>query len=358
MPDRHKKVLIFALYIALGAAFLYFVLPRLLVIFLPFIIAYILAKMIEPLVHMLEGRFRIHRKVGSIIGLLIATGIIGLMISTLVMRIYDEIRGLIVNFPFIKANFIEYATFFINSGPGKSLPASMKDTIMDILGNMNGYIWTFMSPFTDNSFGIAKRVLSSVPSTLIFVIVTLFSTYLISSDNRNIYKGILSVMPEGFGEKMSRTKNTLTFALGAYLKAQLILMSLTFIQMCIWFLCLHVNYALAMAFITAIVDALPFLGTGTLLIPWAAFCFVTGNYSMGVALLIAYGVAFTIRQFLEPKLVSVQIGLHPLITIMSIYVGLTTFGFFGVVLGPVVAIIIVDIIKTSREARDANIDSK
>ena len=117
-------------------------------------------------------------------------------------------------------------------------------------------------------------------------------------------------------------------------------MSITFAQLFIWFLFIHADYALTLAVLIALVDALPFLGTSSVLIPWALFTFIQGDYRMGTILLLIAGICLSVRQLLEPKLVSMHIGLHPLVTLISMYVGLQVYGIVGIIIGPVIMIIL------------------
>ena len=103
------------------------------------------------------------------------------------------------------------------------------------------------------------------------------------------------------------------------------------------------GYALILGIAISIIDALPILGTGTVLIPWGLGAIFTGNVRLGLYLLILYGICFLVRQLLEPKIISGQIGLHPLVTLMTMYAGLRTIGLLGMIIGPVIALIIKNI---------------
>ena len=109
-----------------------------------------------------------------------------------------------------------------------------------------------------------------------------------------------------------------------------------------------------MAFITALVDAIPVLGTGTVLIPWSIFELISGNYTLAIGLFIMYIMAIVVRQFTEPRVVSAQIGLHPLITLTSMYAGLKAIGIFGMILGPVLTIIVIKSLEIERELDSSN----
>ena len=97
-----------------------------------------------------------------------------------------------------------------------------------------------------------------------------------------------------------------------------------------------------LAIVIAIVDVLPILGTGTVLIPWAIFAFVSSDIRLGIGLLVLYGVTLVVRQLVEPKIVGSTLGIHPLLTLASVYIGLELLGFIGIFAGPLVALFITD----------------
>ena len=99
-------------------------------------------------------------------------------------------------------------------------------------------------------------------------------------------------------------------------RAYAILLSITFVELLIGFSLLRVDYALRSALLTAMVDSLPVLGTGTVLIPWAAAMLILGNCPLGIGLLMLYAIITVVRQMLEPRVVGKQIGLYPLVTLV------------------------------------------
>ena len=105
-----------------------------------------------------------------------------------------------------------------------------------------------------------------------------------------------------------------------------------------------IKYSLLFAFLIAIIDALPVLGTGGVLIPWAVYSFLTNDIKMGISILVLYLVVLVIRQIVEPKVVGHQIGVYPLLTLTAMYAGLRLMGFAGLILGPITFLLIRNII--------------
>ena len=100
--------------------------------------------------------------------------------------------------------------------------------------------------------------------------------------------------------------------------------------------------------VIAVIDMLPLLGSGIVLLPWALVCFLGGDVKVGIALLVIWIIATVAHQLAEPKLLGKHIGLHPLATLMSVYIGAELFGFVGLIAGPLVAVAIKSILQTKR----------
>jgi len=198
--------------------------------------------------------------------------------------------------------------------------------------------------------GYAGRLVSAIPQALIFSIVTVFSAVYFCADYEKILsfiKSHLSGWPRAaLREMYGQTGRTLA----KYFKSYVIIFIFTFAELLVGFVILRQKYAFLLALITALVDILPVLGTGTVLIPWAIYLFASGDLRTAVGLLILYAVISVLRQVLEPKIVGAGIGMHPLLALVSMYVGLRLFGFFGMLLVPLVAVIVKNTIAAFRKA--------
>lgn len=187
----------------------------------------------------------------------------------------------------------------------------------------------------------AMAVAGWLPSAFIFLTVTLLSCYYFSADSGRIAASLsaaaVRLTPEGLRDRLPPLGRRLRRLGRRYLRACLLLGLLTFLQMFIGLAILRVPYAFILAFLIALVDYLPLLGTGVVLIPWAAVCLLWGKLRLGIGLLILYGVTTLIRQVLEPKLIGEGLGLHPLLSLLSMYAGLRLFGVWGMILAPLVA---------------------
>ena len=139
---------------------------------------------------------------------------------------------------------------------------------------------------------------------------------------------------------MNMIKEQFVSTIGKYLRAYGLIIFITFTELFIGFSILGVSYSFIIAMITALVDILPVLGTGTILIPWGVYMIFAGNYFLGIGILVLYVLITVVRQVLEPKIVGSYVGLYPLVTLMAMYIGSKVMGFFGLFLFPIAIILL------------------
>ena len=197
-----------------------------------------------------------------------------------------------------------------------SIPAALSQWVLDVL----------------------TRAAQSSPDFLLFAVTAGIGTYLLSASYPKTLAFLSAQLPDSLRRRAEGLGQDLKSSFGGWLRAQLILMAMTFFELLAAFLLLKVNGAALIAALAAFVDALPVFGTGTVLIPWSILMFLRGNMRCGVGLLILYGCAALTRQALEPRMVGRHIGLNPLLTLMALYIGFRCAGIMGMVLFPVAAI--------------------
>ena len=161
-------------------------------------------------------------------------------------------------------------------------------------------------------------------------------------------------MPKSWIKKITTVTSEFFSTLGGYIKVYAKILFITFVELYLAFniynvIGFKIDYPFLLAVSIAIVDILPILGVGTVLNPWALWLLLTGNYGFAIAVFVTYVLIFIIRQFLEPKLVSKQFGIHPIITLFAMYAGFKVAGVFGLILGPIALMIIKCIFATQIE---------
>ena len=188
--------------------------------------------------------------------------------------------------------------------------------------------------------------ITGIPSLIIKLIITVIATFFVAMDYERVTGFLRSLLPEKGQRIYAVVNNYAKNVFWVYVKSYSFLMSLTFVELAVGFLVLQIPYAIWAALAIAVFDILPILGTGGILLPWAAIVCLMGNYSLAVGLLVLYLIITVIRNIIEPKIVGKQIGLHPLAALAALFVGLKLCGLVGMIGMPVGLSILVNMEKS------------
>ncbi|MBO5512505.1 MAG: sporulation integral membrane protein YtvI [Clostridia bacterium] len=336
---------------AVGALALWLAFRYALGILLPFLLAWLLSRVVKPLTERLCRRAPIPRglcaaglvilTVGGAAGLAIAgvrrgVGELTRLVSELaadteglagaVESVLSKLESVSSHIPFLRR--FEDAPFYAD------LCASVDSLVESGVAKLTETV-------TARLPGAAMTVAGLVPSVFIFLTVTLLACYYFTADDGRLGKGLgaalARVVPVPLRDRLPPIGRRLRRLGRQYLRACLLLGLLTFCLCFIGLAILRVPYAFILALLLAVVDLLPLLGTGVILIPWGIICLLLGQVKLGIGLLVLYGAATLVRQVLEPKLIGEGLGLHPLVSLFSMYAGLKLFGVWGMILAPLVA---------------------
>ena len=187
--------------------------------------------------------------------------------------------------------------------------------------------------------GAVTGLASALPAAALFLCTTVLATYFPSAGRPALLDGLRRRLPPPWRTRLGRVAGGLREALGGWLKAQGLLMLITFGELAAGFLLLRVELSLLLAGLVALVDALPVFGTGTVLLPWAVLALLGGDVRMSVGLLVLYSVISLVRSLLEPRLVGARVGLPPLAALVCMYVGFQALGVLGMLLAPLAAVL-------------------
>ncbi len=319
---------------------------KLSVFYIPFLIAYILSLLMEPLIKWIKNKTHITRKVSSILVLIaffsILVGLLTWGIISLISEATNLLSGLNIylekGIAWIQSVFEKFN--FQNFNLPKEVGIITQNTVTDFLNSITNGIKDFLTKFLN--------YLSSIPNLIIYIIITVLATYFITSDKFYILDRMEHHLSKKMVGKITKHVREITSSLGGYLKAQISLITISFLIVLIGlnifkFIGMDIKYPILMAIVIGFVDALPILGTGTIMIPWIIFVFLNNNYPLGFSLLGLYIVTIVIRQLLEPKIVSNHIGIHPIFTLIAMYTGFKIIGIIGMLLGPIILIILKNI---------------
>jgi len=333
--EMYKRICAHLAVVLCGILFLIFVLPGLVKFFTPLIIAWIIAMIANPLVHFLEKRIKIMRKHGSAIVIVLVIIAISCLLYVVTAALFTQVSSMFETLPGIYENVMDNLQQFASSLHEKYdiIPANIKNLFSDNESKINEYILAALNSLSTSPVSAVGSVASSIVDTFIMSILTLMIAYFFTAGNDKIKVVVKKCMPESINDSIYIIKNTVFIAIGGYLKACFQIMIVMFIILLLFFVVMKVDYAVPVALITAILDFLPFIGTGTVLMPWAVYSIITGEYLKAVALVMAYLVTMIVRRLLEPKLVGDSIGMSPFLTLISMFIGYRLTGMIGLIIG-------------------------
>lgn len=338
--EKMRAFIIKFLYLLIWAGVIYCVLKYALPFFMPFAIAFVL----KPLINKISSKFRWNRKLVAILILSILYIAAGVLIAFLGVRIVVYLADLFGRLPDFYAGTIEPAIdsvsswfdgFLLNFDPAV---LSFFETASNSISNA---ISTLITSISSGAINILTGVATKVPMFVVTFVVTIISSYFFVVDYYKVTSFFSRQLTPKLQKRLVVIKDFVINVLFKFLKAYFILLSITFVEVSIGLLILRVPMPFLIALITAIVDILPVLGTGTVMIPWALYNLFTGNYFLGIGLLVLYAIITVIRQILEPRVVGKQIGLYPLLTLACMFVGARFFGFWGMLGLPVAVTVII-----------------
>lgn len=319
-----------------------FVVPRIIIYFMPFVVGWIIALIAGPLVSFFEKKVKIKRKAGSafviisVIALVILAGYF--LGAKLIEQIVDFIGELPKMWESTQQDFAQIGEKLKTAG--KYLPKELEIAITGIVSNVGSYLGSFVENLSTPTIEAVSRFTMSLPSIIIAIIMTLLSAYFFVADKDYVPNLLDKVMTESMLERLHMIKRGLFHAVGGYFKAQLKIEFWMYLLLGIGFTVLKVRYAFLIAILVAFLDLLPFFGTGTVLIPWAVIKFLSGDYTMVIGLLIIWGVGQLARQLIQPKIVGESVGLAPIPTLFLLFIGYKTSGVVGMIIAVPIGIIV------------------
>ena len=337
------------LFIIILTIILIYLTCKLAVFYMPFLIAFIISLLIEPLIKFTVKKTKFTRKISAIIVLIIVFSIlIGLFIWGITSLITEA------NHLLLKLNeYFEKAKNLVNH-----LISGFEFEKMQIPQEIKNILSESSFDFLEKISQSVKSILNSlinavtkVPIIGINIVITILSTYFICTDKVYILDQIEHHMPKRWVKKIGLHLRQIISSLGNYLKAEVILILIAFgivtIGLFIFnIMGLNVQYPLLAALGISFVDALPILGSGTILIPWAIISGINGDITLAISIIGLYVVLIITRQLLEPKIISKHIGIHPIFTLIAMYTGFKINGVIGLIVGPIILIILRNIFTT------------
>lgn len=317
---------------------------------LPFLLGLGIALAAEPMVRFCIRRFRLPRIAGTALSVTVAIIMVLTLMTLLFSALIRELGRLAGVLPEMtdaaRQGLISLEDFLLR------LARSAPDGLQGLLTRWVLSIFHDTSRWSDAMVehlpGIATSILGRIPNSALMLFTMVISSYMISARLPSLRKMLTQRIPKSWKERVIPPVKKLRHCLGRWVAAQARLCGVSFSIMCVGLLLLRIPHAPLWALIIALVDALPVLGSGTVLVPWALICFLQGSDTRAIGLLAVYILVTTSRSVLEPKMLGKQLGLDPLVTLVALYAGFRIWGVLGMIFAPMLAVVSTELVKSQQ----------
>lgn len=342
--QMRKKLELFGIaLLLLAAAFLFikYIIP----LIWPFILAYGLAVLISPIVRFLRDKLHFHKNAAAGLTLVVALGGMAVGIYFLLDAIVGQIMAFVEVWPRYQEQFLGYL---------KNVCGIMENSFhMDrgvvynhVCDGMNHFVESWQGKIMPLLMNNSIQTLLAVMDVIIVVALTVMSIFYMVRDMEKIKKVSKKNI---FYKEIVYLKGLISKILKAYVRSQIIIMSIVAVICAVGLAMVGNDYNIILGIIIGVFDALPLIGAGTILIPWSIVYIFMGEYMKATVLFVIFIVCYLTREFLEPRLMGQKIGMTPITTLISIYIGYQLFGFLGMIAGPLVFVLIREILEKINE---------
>lgn len=305
---------------------------------MPFLLALIFTAVTEPILRFIHSRWKIRRGLLVFLLILVLVGALGGILAALAVKGWREVYGLYQNWDRLWASFqaIYHDLGEVMDQVLAFFPASIQDFIHELSDRLLAWLNEMASRLVPKTTSAARSISSFVLATLFF----LMAWYFTASDYPNLRNYVANHTPNSLRHIWKQLRLAFSAAFGGYLKAEATISLGVMVILAVGFTIMGQSYGSLLAVLLGILDFIPILGAGTVMVPWMVVDLILGDWKKALYLLILWGIITLFRRFLEPKIVGDQTGLHPLLSLLAIYVGMKTAGVLGMILFPVVLIMV------------------
>lgn len=342
--ERRRAFIISTLYFGIVSLLLYLIYKYLPIYLLPFLIGLLLAYLLQKPAEFLARKIKI--KSGTLAAVLAAVCYISVM-ALLILPVVLIVSNTDKILNFVQYIFTQLSTFF------SGLNSKYSDVLLHLPQDVSSAFSQFpeqllsraASALTTVISGAAATTVKSLPGVFFSIVITVVAGCYIAKDYKTVREFIFSFIPKHRHETVFAAKRILFTNVFKLLKGYGILMLITFGVLSAGLLVLGQKNAIILAGLIALIDLLPIIGAGAVLIPWSAVLLLNGSFFLGIGIAVIYIILLILRNFLEPKIISVQIGIPPLVILIMLFFGLKLFGFIGMILSIITLMVTVNLYK-------------
>lgn len=315
--------------------------PPLVSLFAPFLLAFFVAWGLSPLVRWLYTRLRLPRRVSTLGLLLLVFVALGALVWALVSAAVGEIAALALDWEGLLASLqtlVEDLGARFSRGM-ELLPASLRTAVETLTQRLFDWLETVIPRFLSAGMDSAANVARSLPSFAVASVVFVMAAYFFTVDFPRLRSAVADKLPQGPRALFAQIRRAASVGFGGYIRSQLILSVGVFFILLGGLLLVRQPYFLLLALALAVLDFIPIIGSGTVMVPWAVIDVVLGDYRHALGLMAVWGLVALFRRVAEPKILGDQTGLPPLLSLASVYAGMKIAGVAGMILGPVLCLV-------------------
>lgn len=325
-----------------------YLVPPLLSLLMPFVLALITAWLLNPVVKGLQRRLGLSRGVLSLFLILLAFAAAGGILFGLGYSLFSEVSALLNNWEG-SWNTLQTGVDAAGAWLDKLLAYLPGEVETFVNGNLD-QLWSAFSGWVSSVVPMvgtwAGNFAMGVPSFVVALIVFIMAAYFITADYPHYRFLMTDRLPPEVRTFVSHVKHTALGAFAGYVRAEIIISAGVFAILLVGFLLIGQPYAVLLALLLAVLDFIPIIGSGTVMVPWAFIDLLTGNWVHAVGLMVVWGIICVFRRVAEPKAVGSQTGLSPILSLISMYVGMRVGGVLGMILGPVLCLVAINVART------------
>ncbi len=353
MEEKTLKRYAYGVVLLVGGGILLFWVWRYLVgVLIPFLVGWGFALLARPVAEKLHRGTKIPERVLRLGIVVVFLTLFSLGVWALTQRLVGEIRELIAGYEAGGVGAWEGFLARLPSWLAASLDAWVSHTEA---GDVGGMVFARIGEALGTMLpALLGWLVGGIPKLVLGLVVAIISSVYFCLDLERIHRGIVYLLPPDKRGCVSQVKAGVLNTTWGFVKSYGILMGITLVILLAGLLVMRVKYALILATVISLIDVLPVLGVGTVLVPWSLFAFLLGDPGRGVGLLVVYGVVMVLRQYLEPKILGKSLGIHPLVTLICLYGGFRLGGIWGMILAPALGAVVCGVLPYGREACQDN----
>ena len=322
--------------------------PPLLSLFAPFVAAWVVAILLNPMVKWLQRRLGFSRQTLTLLLLVLIFGLAGAAVGLLAYSVGNEAAMLVQNWDGLLAGLQSALdqTEALFARLWTLVPPQLQESFRSVLDGLVDWLGTVTPTLLNGVLDYTKDKAMRVPSFVVALVIFLMASYFLTADYPYLRTRAIQNMDEGLLRFLGQVRAVALGAFGGYLKAEVLLSVGVFFILLAGFLVIRQPYALLLALGLAVLDFIPIVGAGTVMVPWAVVDLCLGDLRQAVELMVIWGIICVFRRVAEPKAVGSQTGLSPILSLVSIYVGMQVAGVLGMILGPVLCMVVINVCKT------------